>query len=115
MDSMATGQSTQRRRDLALTEIDALALNLINDVRAMERKLIALSPGLAVAVYADARILETGAECIRHELIEARADTAPAVVQSPGERAAAMSQASAAAFTRAPCPHAPRTSTRPAA
>ena len=63
----------QRRADLALTEIDALATNLIHDARAAERRLIALAPGAAIAIYADVRIIEAGADCIRSEMREARA------------------------------------------
>jgi hypothetical protein len=69
----ANCKSTSRRRELALTEIDALATNLIHDARAAERRLIALAPGAAVAVYADVRLIESGADCIRAELREARA------------------------------------------
>ncbi len=71
----ASCQSTHRRRDLALTEIDALAVNLIHDVRSLEARLERAGLGLAVLAYPELRIIETGAECIRHELIEARAET----------------------------------------
>lgn len=70
---MATQQSTHRRRHLALTEIDALAVNLIHDVRSLEARLERAGLGLAVLAYPELRIIETGAECIRHELVEARA------------------------------------------
>lgn len=69
---LASYKSTSRRRDLALSEIDALATNLIHDARALERRLIALAPGLAVAAYADVRLIEAGADVIRCEVAEAR-------------------------------------------
>jgi hypothetical protein len=69
---MAETESTARRRDLALVEIEALAVNTLHDVRALERKLIALSPGAAVMTHADCQMLTTNAECIRCEVQEAR-------------------------------------------
>lgn len=71
---MAAQQSTPgRRRDLALTEIDALAVNLIHDARSLEARLERAGLGLAVLAFPELRIIESGAECIRHELVEARA------------------------------------------
>lgn len=61
-----------RRRDLALREVDALAENLIGDVRSLEARLARAGLGLAVLAYPELRIIETGAECIRAELREAR-------------------------------------------
>ncbi len=72
---MAACKSTSRRRDLALTEIDALAVNLIHDVRSLEARLERGGLGLAVLAYPELRIIETGLECIRAELGEARAGT----------------------------------------
>jgi hypothetical protein len=89
---MATSQSICRRRDLALTEIDALAVNLIHDVRSLEARLERGGLGLAVLAYPELRIIETGVECIRHELVEARAGAGP-VEQTPAERAADMAEA----------------------
>lgn len=71
---MAEQQSTPgRRRELALTEIDALATNLIHDVRSLEARLTRAGLGLAVLAYPELRIIEAGADCIRAELVEARA------------------------------------------
>lgn len=69
---MASCKSTRRRRDLALTEIDALAVNLLHDVRSLEARLARAGVGLAVLAYPELRIIETGAECIRGEVREAR-------------------------------------------
>jgi hypothetical protein len=62
-----------RRRALALTEIDALTVNLIHDVRSLEARLERGGLGLAVLAYPELRIIEASAECIRAELQEARA------------------------------------------
>lgn len=97
----ASRQSISRRGDLALTEIDALAVNLLHDVRSLEARLERGGLGLAVLAYPELRIIEAGAECIRHELLEARAGTAPkAVIQSAAERAADMARASRAALAQ---------------
>lgn len=91
---LASCKSTSRRRELALTEIDALAVNLIHDVRSLEARLERGGLGLAVLAYPELRIIEAGAECIRAELVEARAPVASgAVMQSPAERAADMAEA----------------------
>lgn len=105
---MAARQSTQGRCDLALTEIEALAVNQIHDVRSLEARLERGGLGLVVLAYPELRIIETGAECIRHELAEARAASAP-VVQSPAERAADMATAHLRPLSGL------RTSSRPAA
>jgi hypothetical protein len=57
-----------------LTEIDALAVNLLHDARALDARLERAGLGPAVLAYPDLRLIETGAECIRHELAEARAE-----------------------------------------
>jgi hypothetical protein len=80
---MAAAQSScrYRRRDLALIEIDALAINLLQDVRSLEARLERAGVGLSVLAYPELRIIETGAQCIRHELAEARAaETTPALL-----------------------------------
>lgn len=98
---MACSQSTSRRGDLALTEIDALAVNLIHDVRSLEARLERGGLGLAVLAYPELRVIEAGAECIRHELAEARAAAPPKpVTQTTAERAADMARASRAALAR---------------
>jgi hypothetical protein len=68
---MATRQSTHRRLDLALTECEALTVNFLCDVRALEARL-SRNVGLAVLAYPELRILEAGAECLRAELGECR-------------------------------------------
>lgn len=72
---MASCKSTHRRRDLALTEIDALAVNLLHDVRSLEARLERGGLGLAVLAYPELRVIETGLQCIQAELGEARAAT----------------------------------------
>jgi hypothetical protein len=69
---MATA-NLSRRAELALTECDQLAANLIGDVRSLEARLERNGLGAAVLAYPELRVIETGAECIRHELLEARA------------------------------------------
>lgn len=85
---MAASQSN-RRRALALSEIDALTVNLIHDVRSLEGRLERGGLGLAVLAYPELRIIEAEAECIRHELVEARAADAPRR-PSRGRRAALL-------------------------
>jgi hypothetical protein len=70
---LADRQSSVRRSVLALTEIDALTVNMLGDVRALEVRLRTAGLGPATIGYPDLRLIETGAECIRHELAEARA------------------------------------------
>jgi hypothetical protein len=70
---LAGTKSTCRRSVLALTEIDALAVNLIHDVHALDARLNRAGLGPATIGYPDLRLIETGAECIRHELAEAHA------------------------------------------
>ncbi len=115
---MADAKSTPRRCALALTETDALAVNLIHDVRSLEARLERGGLGLAVLAYPELRIIEAGADCIRAETREARAAIAAAaskpVTQTAAERAADIAAASRAAFTRLRGALA-RTSTRPAA
>lgn len=72
---MASCKSTHRRADLALTEIDALAVNAVHDVRSLEARLERGGLGLAVLAYPELRIIEAGLEAIRAELVEARAGT----------------------------------------
>jgi hypothetical protein len=97
----ASRQSISRRGALALTEIDALAVNLIHDVRSLEARLERGGLGLAVLAYPELRIIEAGAECIRAETQEARAAAAPKpVTQTAAARAADMARASRAALTR---------------
>jgi hypothetical protein len=70
---MAVLESNDRRRlDLALLEVEALAVNLIHDCDALEAKACAVAPGVAVLLHADLAILRTGAECCRAEACEAR-------------------------------------------
>jgi hypothetical protein len=100
---MAVAKSTPRRCEFALSETDALAVNLIHDVRSLEARLERGGLGLAVLAYPELRIIEAGAECIRAETREARAAIAAAskpVMQTAAERAADMAAASRAAFTR---------------
>jgi len=92
---MAVPKSTSRRCELALTETDALAVNLIHDVRSLEARLERAGLGLAVLAYPELRIIEAGAECIRAETQEARAAIAAPkpVTQTAAERAADMAEA----------------------
>ena len=55
---MASCKSTSRRRNLALTEIDALAVNLIHDVRSLEARLE--RGGLAVLAYHRLVLMQCG-------------------------------------------------------
>lgn len=92
-----------RRVELALTEIDVLATNLVADVKSLEARLERAGFGVAVLAYPELRIIEAGADCIRAEMREGRAAIAASapVEQTPAERAAAMAESSAATFTRA--------------
>lgn len=96
----ASRQSISSRGDLALTEIDALAVNLLHDVRSLEARLERGGLGLAVLAYPELRIIEAGAECIRAELAEVRAGTAKPVIQTATERAADMARAGRAALSQ---------------
>lgn len=68
---MAT-KTLSRRAALSLVEIDALSVNALWDIRDLERRLIAVAPGLAIIAYGGLRLLEADIDCIRCELQEAR-------------------------------------------
>jgi hypothetical protein len=62
-----------RRRAYALQEVEVLLVNAKADLRELDRRLISLAPGLAVAVAADILILQSGLDAAICEVAEARA------------------------------------------